>query len=53
MTDRPLAPTDPLEVRGMKAGTTANDHGPFLVAATVAPADLTDSKPLRCNVPTR
>ncbi len=38
-----LLPTDPLELHGMKAGTNANDHGPFRAAATVAPADLTDS----------
>jgi acetyl esterase/lipase len=43
----PLVPTDPLEVHGMKAGTTANDHGPFRAAATVRPADLTDSSLLR------
>ena len=39
----PLLPSDPLELHGMKAGTSANDHGPFRAASTVAPADLTDS----------
>ena len=38
-----LVPTEPLELRGMKAGTTDNDHGPFRAAKTVAPADLADS----------
>ena len=28
----------------MKAGTSANDHGPFRAAASVRPADLTDSE---------
>lgn len=41
-----LAPTDPLEVGGMKAGTNANDHGPFRAASWVAPADLCDSTPV-------
>lgn len=44
-----LAPTDPLEIGGMKAGTSSNDHGPFRAASSVRPVDLTDSEWL--NVP--
>ncbi|MGA1440137.1 MAG: alpha/beta hydrolase fold domain-containing protein [Ilumatobacteraceae bacterium] len=36
----PSALLDPLERFGMKAGTSANDHGPFKAAATVAPVDV-------------
>lgn len=41
--ERRLAPSDPLEVHGMRAGVPDHDHGPFRAASHVAPADLTDS----------